>query len=95
MKILDRGNANLPLAFLSGLTLLLLPANAKDELTMTTVLRDKTGNELGTYTKSQQLSTWIQLFLVFATPVSIAKSDDYIYELGLATLQEAFPAGGP
>lgn len=43
IHILDHGEASIGMAFLSGLTLTLVPANARDEMVVTTTLKDKEG----------------------------------------------------
>ncbi|MBU1056111.1 MAG: hypothetical protein KKC46_20145 [Proteobacteria bacterium] len=50
--------------YLSGLTLTVLPAYARDDYAMTVDLK-KDGNLLKTYEYKDSMKTWIQLFMIF------------------------------
>lgn len=95
IHFLDQGEANTGMAFLSGLTLTLIPAAGKTEFTVKTTLRDKEGQELGAFEKKETLSFWIQLFLVFVMPFNSPGSVGYdvLYDLNRATLADANGAG--
>jgi len=65
----NEGNAGLAFAsgFISGLTLTIIPAYAKDEYILSVDV--KKGNQaLKTYTYQDHLDSWIELFLIFLTP---------------------------
>lgn len=89
--IVDRGDTNAFLAFITGLTLYLIPSKATDEFTLKTTIKDKDGNILGAYEKSETVTLWQHLLLVFALPfnwpASVAK--EALYDLNCATIKEA------
>jgi hypothetical protein len=95
VRVVDTGNANPALAFISGLTLTLLPAKASDRVTLHTEFKNAKGELLATIEKSESLDTWIQLFLVFAMPFHLPKSEvrELFAELNRATLAEAHAQG--
>lgn len=62
----DRGTAQLT-GFFSGLTLTLLPAYARDEYTLAVEVSSG-GNPIKSYEYRDHMTSWIQLFLVFAMP---------------------------
>ena len=91
VQILDRGEPNQALAFLSGLTMTIIPVKATDELIVKTAFKDRDGNTLGTFEKSESVATWIQLFMVFAMPGNFPGSvvKQTLYDLNRATISEA------
>jgi hypothetical protein len=95
IHVIDRGEGNSALAFLSGFTLTLIPAKGEDEITVKTTLKNKAGQELGTLTKKETLSFWIQFFLIFIMPFNWPNTvgADMLYDLHRATISEAFSAG--
>jgi hypothetical protein len=56
IKIMDRGEGNIGLAFLSGLTLLVIPCNSTDEIIIKTTLKNKDGDTLSVYEKSDAVT---------------------------------------
>jgi hypothetical protein len=95
IKVMDRGTYSAGLSVLTGFTLFLIPSKSTDEVTVSTTVKDRDGAVLGTYSKTETLTMWQQLFLVFAMPVkspsSVTKST--IYDLSRATIAEAHAAG--
>jgi hypothetical protein len=91
VEIINRGIANQGLAFLSGFTLLLLPAKATDSFTVETRFTGRDGNELGRFERSEAVTTWFQLFLIFATPFAWPSTvvSDVIVDLNRAVLGDA------
>ena len=91
----DRGEANTGLAFLSGFTLTLIPANAHGEMVVKTTLKTKEGQELGTFEKKEALSFWIQFFLIFIMPFNWPNTviTEMLYDLNRATISQAYGAG--
>ncbi|MBM7062480.1 hypothetical protein JQX08_17335 [Pseudomonas sp. UL073] len=82
----ERGS--MPLAFISGFTLMVIPATADNELTMETVFRDGSGKELGRIEKKETITTWMQLVLIFALPFN-QSPDGVLNQLTQSTLEEA------
>lgn len=95
IHFIDRGEASQGLAFLSGFTMTLIPANGKSELTVKTTLKDKAAQALGTFEKKETLSFWIQFFLIFIMPFYWPNTvaTDMLYDLNRATINEALGAG--
>ena len=91
----DRGEANMGLAFLSGFTLTLIPANGHGEMVVKTTLKTKEGQELGTFEKKEALSFWIQFFLIFIMPFNWPNTviTEMLYDLNRATIGQAYGAG--
>jgi hypothetical protein len=92
IHVIDRGEGNAALAFLSGFTMTLIPAKGEDEFTVKTTLKNKAGQELGTFTKKETLILWIQFFLIFIMPFNWPNTvgADMLYDLHRATINEAF-----
>lgn len=69
VSIENSGNIGVALltGALSGLTLTILPGYAHDEYTMTAVLT-KGGQKVKSYKYTADVTTWIELFLVFGMP---------------------------
>jgi hypothetical protein len=92
IEIVDRGEANFAMAFLSGLTFTILPSTAWDEFTVSTVFKDQDGNVLGEYENRERVTMWIQLLLIlgmpFAFPGSVAS--DALSDVHYKTLQDAY-----
>jgi hypothetical protein len=95
VKILDRGEVNLGLAFITGLTLYLIPSKASDEITIQTKIKDREGKILGTFEKSETINTWQQLFLIFGTPFNFpgTVTKETLYDLNRAIINEAHMQG--
>lgn len=95
VKVLDRGEGSLAMAFLTGLTLYLIPSSATDELTVTTAVKDRSGATLGTFERSEAVTMWQQLFLVFAMPFNFPGSvvKETLYDLNRATIADARDRG--
>ncbi|TGK31008.1 hypothetical protein EHQ12_02895 [Leptospira gomenensis] len=64
----DRGEANVALAVLTGLTLFLFPSTASDHFKVTLNVADKKGNKLGTVVKEEKIVLWQQILLLFGLP---------------------------
>ena len=95
VKIVDRGKVNLGSAFLTGLTLYLIPSNGTDELVVKTTIKDGEGKTLGTFEKSETITLYQQLFLIFAMPFNFPGSvvKKTLYDLNRATIIEAHSKG--
>lgn len=88
ITVRNNERSNLPLAFISGLTLMVIPATADNELSMETVFRDGAGKELGRIEKKETITTWMQLVFVFALPFN-QSADGILQQLTQSTLEEA------
>lgn len=91
ISVLDRGEGSQVLAFISGFTMGIIPATGSDEMIFRTTFKDREGKSLGTFEKSEKLTLWIQLFLVFAMPFNSpgAVSEQVLYDINRATILEA------
>lgn len=72
VEIVHRQEFNETLAFITGLTFglssIVIPQKYSDTFTIATTFKDKEGRVLASFTESETVSTWAQLFLVFAMP---------------------------
>jgi hypothetical protein len=95
VQVINRGVANRGLAFLSGLTLLVLPAKAVDSFTVETRFASRDGNDLGHFERSEDVTTWFELILIFATPFAWPNSviGDVLVDLNHGILDEAAARG--
>jgi hypothetical protein len=95
VAILDRGEFIQAMALLSGLTLTLIPDKAYDEFVVQTTVRDREGKTVGVFEKTDGMSSWIQLFLIFAMPFNTPSSvfDEVAYDIHRAIISEAHARG--
>jgi hypothetical protein len=95
VRFVDNGHGSLAMAFLTGLTLYLIPSSATDELTVKTTIKDANGNLLGSFEKAESITQWQELFMVFAMAGHSADtvSKSTVYDLHRATITEAHANG--
>jgi hypothetical protein len=95
VTILDRGEFIQAMALLSGLTLTLIPGKAYDEYVVQTTVRDREGKTVGVFEKTDGMSRWFQLFLIFAMPFSTPSSvfDEVAYDIHRAIISKAHARG--
>lgn len=95
IHITDDGKGSMALAFLTGLTLYLLPSKASDRLTVETTFTNARGDVLGKLTKTETLTLWQQIVLIFVLPFKFPPSETNaaFADLHRATLVEAHAAG--
>ena len=95
IHIVDRGEASMGLAMLSGFTLTLFPANGQEDFILNTTLKNQEGKELGTFEKKETMSFWIQFFLIFIMPFNWPNTvvSEMLYDLNRATISQAHSAG--
>ena len=75
-------------AFITGLTLFIIPSTASNTLSMQTEFMDGSGNLLGSIEKQETITTWMQLLLVFALPFS-ESGDKVLDQLSQSSLEQA------
>ena len=95
-----KGEYSETLAYVTGLTLgvssLVLPHKSSDDILMRCVVYDKKGQEVGAFQQNESLSTWIQLFLVFAMPFRDGPrkvETNVFYDMNRATILDAYKKG--
>lgn len=95
VHMLERGEADKAMAFLSGFTLTLLPASIQEEFVIKTTMKNREGKDLGTFEKSDRASVWIQFFLIFIMPFNWPNTvlSEMLYDLHRATISQAHGAG--
>jgi hypothetical protein len=95
VHVLDRGETNNGTAFFSALTFGLLPSVHDAECIIKTTLKNKEGQDLGTFEKKGTFSYWIQLFLIFIMPFNWPDTvaADLLYDLHRVTISQAHSAG--
>ncbi len=81
--------------FISGYTMTIIPANARGDYILETVIKDRNGQTLGSIKKSEGISFWIQLFLVFLMPTHWFPTviEQTIVDINRATIIEAHSKG--
>ena len=80
------------LGFTFGLSSLVVPQKSTATFSATATFTDRDGHALGEFKQSETLSTWTQLFLVFAMPFREglqATETQVVYDLHRAILQES------
>ena len=72
-----------------------IPAKSQDEFTVKTTLKNKHGQDLGTFAKKDTVSIWIELFLIFLMPFNWPNTvvTELLYDLNRDTINQAFGAG--
>ena len=95
VKIVDSGNPNVGLAFISGLTMTLIPAKATDNFAVHTDFKNAQGDVLASIERRDHVDTWIQLFMVFVMPFNWPNSviTSTVTDLSRATIVEAHEKG--
>lgn len=95
IHVIDRGEASTGLAFLSGFTMTLIPAKGEEEYIIKTILKNKQGQQLGTFEKKEPMTFRIQLFLIFVMPFNWPNTvaTDILYDLNRATVIQVYGAG--
>ena len=95
VKIVNSGNPNLGLAFISGLTLTLIPAKATDYFTVHTDFKNSRGDVLASIEKKDHMDTWIELFLIVVTPFNWPNSvaGDVLTDISRSTIADAHEKG--
>lgn len=66
----------------------MIPTVAHNRLVLETVYKDRDGKVLGRIEKSETVTTWMQLLLVFALPFN-QSAEGIIQHLTQSTLEEA------
>jgi len=90
------GRTNGFMRLLNGMTLTLIPDKIEYSPTVTAVFKDRQGNTISTFKKSEDVSIWVELFLVLAMPFvdgpnTVAES--VFYDLHRAIINEAHAKG--
>lgn len=86
--LVNHEKGSMPLAYISGFTFGVIPTTFDNTLTLKTVYKDRDGKVLGQVEKSETVTTWIQLVLIFAMPFN-ASLDDTIKHLSQSSIEEA------
>jgi hypothetical protein len=71
------------------LTVFAFPFFGEDVVTMESRVADSRGKPLGTFTKSERISTIVQLALVVAAPTALIAQNAALFDLTRATIAEA------
>jgi hypothetical protein len=88
VHVSNHERASMASAFLTGLTLYIIPSTASNELSMQTEFRDGSGELLGSVEKRETITTWMQLLLIFALPFS-ESTDNVLTQLSQSSLEAA------
>lgn len=74
VSIKDQGKGSMAAAFLTGLTLYIIPSRAEDTFTVQTTFKNAEGKVLGTVEKRESVILWQQLFLIFGGPFTLSSN---------------------
>ncbi len=87
----DKGEGSTGLAFLTGLTMLIIPSHVHEGFTIKTTFKDKEGKVLGISENAEFSDTWIQLFMFPLMPFYFPSSEvkDMLYDLNRNTIIDA------
>lgn len=88
VKVNNHEQASTAAAFITGLTLFIIPGTASNQISMQTAFKDGSGMLLGSVEKQETITTWMQLLLVFALPFS-ESSDKVLTQLSQSSLEQA------
>lgn len=87
-NVRNEETGNMGSAILTGITLFVVPSVVHNRLVLETVYKDRDGKVLGRIEKSETVTTWMQLLLVFALPFN-PSADSIIQHLAQSSLEEA------
>jgi hypothetical protein len=76
IRVRDDASPNIGAAFLTGLTLYLIPSTASDNFTTDVTLIDGNNKAIVNKTYKHEIVLWQQLFLVFGAPFATMKSTE-------------------
>lgn len=79
---------NVLAATLTGATLFIIPSTFDNTLTLETLYKDREGKLIGKVSKSETITTWMQLLLIFAVPFNDS-GDAIIEHLSRSSVEEA------
>ena len=88
VSVNNHENSSTAAAFITGLTLFIIPSTASNTLSMQTEFMDGSGKLLGSVEKHETITTWMQLLLVFALPFS-ESTDKVLTQLSQSSLDAA------
>lgn len=88
VKVSNHESGSKAAAFITGLTLFIIPSTASNALSMQTEFRDGEGTLLGSVEKHETITTWMQLLLIFALPFS-ESTDHVLTQLSQSSLDAA------
>jgi hypothetical protein len=88
IRVSNHERGSLAAAFITGLTLFVIPSKHSNELTMTTTFKDADGKVLGRVEKRETITTWMQLLLIFGLPFN-ESADNILIQLTQSSLEEA------
>jgi hypothetical protein len=92
----DEGKTNGFMRLLNGMTLTLIPDRIAYSPSVETVYKDPQGNQLSAIKKTENVSVWIEFFLLFAMPFvdgPTTVAEGVYYDLNRATIDEARAKG--
>ncbi|MEI7996882.1 MAG: hypothetical protein WCH01_18465 [Methylococcaceae bacterium] len=91
VKISDKGEPNMFMAFLTGFTMFLIPSKVHECLIINTTYKDQNGKALNSVSKTECVNSWIGLFVFPAmfsnSPGTVPK--DVLFDLNRSSILEA------
>jgi len=88
LQVTNHERGSMASAVVTGITFFIIPGRFKNEFTMQAQFKDADGKVLGKVEKSETITTWMQLLLVFALPFN-ESPDNVLVQLTRSTLEEA------
>lgn len=88
VRVSNHERGSIASAVITGATLFVIPGKFSNELSMETTFKDGTGKVLGRIKKSETITTWMQLLLIFALPFN-ESVDPILNQLTQSSLEEA------
>lgn len=88
VRVINHERGSTVSAFVTGFTFFIVPGRFKNEFTMQAQFKDANGKVLGNVEKSETVTTWMQLLLIFAAPFN-ESADNVLVQLTRSTLEEA------
>ena len=88
VRVSNNERGSIASAVITGATLFVIPGKFSNELSMETTFKDGSGKVLGRIEKSETITTWMQLLLIFALPFN-ESIDPILDQLTQSSLEEA------
>ncbi len=95
VHVLRRVQVNELLCITWFLTLSAVPCSSPREFYITTTLKNRELQSLGTFEQAERATTWMQLFLIFIAPFHWPDTvwDELVYDLNRSILSQAYEEG--
>ncbi len=95
VHVLRRVQVNVLLCTTWFLTLSAVPCSSPREFYITTTLKNRELQSLGTFERAESVTTWMQFFLIFISPfhIPVKVEGELIYDLTRSSISQAYEEG--